>query len=118
MSMEDLPLISVGRGFGYNYYTISMQRYMHTRKMYMYRRKEAYKTRELRESLYILLIETIFHQYVLFLCRKISGIYSKNISLYKEFLHGDVHLNSSLRETWLFAATNYLSGDKGHCYLE
>lgn len=43
MSMEDLPLVSVGRSFGCNYNTISMQMYMHMRKMYMYMKKEAYK---------------------------------------------------------------------------
>lgn len=118
MSMEDLSLISVGRGFGYNYYTISMQIYIHTRKMYNYMRKEAYKTGELRESLYILLIETTFYQFASFLCGNISGIHSKNVSPFKELLHGNVHLNFSLRETWLYATTNYLCGDKGHCYLE
>jgi len=91
---------------------------MHTRKMYMYMRKEASKTGELRESLYILLIEKKFLQFASILCRKISEIHSKNVNLYKEFLHGNVHLNFCLVESWLHAATNYLCGDKGRCYLE
>lgn len=64
--MEDLPLIFVGRSFGYNYYTISMQMYMHRSKMYIYMKKKAYKTGELRESLYTLLREKIFLQFDVF----------------------------------------------------
>ena len=77
MSIEDLPLISVGRSLGYNYYTISMQMYMDMRKMYIYMRKEAYKTGELRESLYILLIEIIFLQFAYFCVERFQGLILK-----------------------------------------
>lgn len=66
--------------------------------MYMCMRKEGCKTWNLRESLYILQTETIFLQFALFLCRKISGIHSKSVNLSKEFLHGNVYLNFNLKE--------------------
>lgn len=86
---------------------------MHISKLYICMRKEGYKTWNLRESLYILQIETIF-LFALFLCRKISGIHPKSVNLYKELLHGDVYLNFSP----LYAATNDLCDIKVNCYLE
>lgn len=68
---------------------------MHISEMYMYMRKEGYKI----GNLYILLIVTIFLQFALFLCRKSSGMHSKNVNLYKELLYGNVYLNLNLRET-------------------
>lgn len=72
---------------------------MHISKLYMYMRKEGYKTQNLRGSLYILQTETQFLQFALFLCRKISGIHSKSINRYKELPHGNVNLNFNLEET-------------------
>lgn len=87
---------------------------MHISKLYFYMRKEGYKTWNLRESLYILQIETVFLQFALFLCKKISGIHSKSVNFYKELIHGNVYLNFSP----FYAASYDLCDIKVHCLLE